>query len=102
MLIDFIDHVLDDYDHIVFDSGPLLFVSESVALAPRVDGVVTVVRAQQNSRGALQRVRDTLRQTKAQQIGVVLNAVKAQGGGYYARNIRTYYEYQSDNATQKP
>lgn len=94
LLIDFIDHALDDYDHVIFDSGPLLFVSESVALAPRVDGVVTVVRAQQNSRGALQRVRDTLRQTKAQQIGVVLNAVKAQGGGYYARNIRTYYEYQ--------
>ena len=94
LLIDFIDHALDDYDHIIFDSGPLLFVSESVALAPRVDGVVTVVRAQQNSRGALQRVRDTLRQTKAQQIGIVLNAVKAQGGGYYARNIKTYYEYQ--------
>ncbi len=101
LLIDFIDHVLDDYDHIVFDSGPLLFVSESVALAPRVDGVVTVVRAQQNSRGALQRVRDTLRQIKAQQIGVVLNAVKAQGGGYYARNIRTYYEYQNETAIQK-
>ena len=96
LLIDFIDHVLDDYDHIIFDSGPLLFVSESVALAPRVDGVVTVVRAGQNSRGALQRVRDTLRQTKAQQIGVVLNAVRAQGGGYYARNIRTYYEYQGE------
>ena len=96
LLIDFIDHVLDDYDHIIFDSAPLLFVSESVALAPRVDGVVTVVRAGQNSRGALQRVRDTLRQTKAQQIGVVLNAVKAQGGGYYARNIRTYYEYQGE------
>ncbi len=101
LLIDFIDHVLDDYDHIVFDSGPLLFVSESVALAPRVDGVVTVVRAQQNSRGALQRVRDTLRQVKAQQIGVVLNAVRAQGGGYYARNIRTYYEYQTEQPAQK-
>ena len=95
LLIDLIDRVLDEYDQIVFDSGPLLFVSESVALAPRVDGVVTVVRASQNSRGALQRVRDTLRQIKAQQIGVVLNAVKAQGGGYYAQNIRTYYEYQN-------
>ena len=95
LLIDFIDRVLDEYDQIIFDSGPLLFVSESVALAPRVDGVVTVVRAAQNSRGALQRVRDTLRQIKAQQVGVVLNAVKVQGGGYYAQNIRTYYEYQN-------
>lgn len=94
LLIDFIDRALDEYDHVIFDSGPMLFVSETVAMAPRVDGVVTVVRAQQNSRGALQRMRDGLRQIKAQHIGVVLNAVRAQGGGYYAQNIRTHYEYQ--------
>ena len=77
---------------------PFLFVSESVALAPRVDGVVTVVRASSNSRGLLQRLRDTLRQLKAEHLGVVLNAVRAQGGGYYGRNIKTYYEYQNGHA----
>jgi capsular exopolysaccharide synthesis family protein len=100
LLIDFIDRALDEYDHVIFDSGPMLFVSETVAMAPRVDGVVTVVRAQQNSRGALQRMRDALRQIKAQHIGVVLNAVRAQGGGYYAQNIRTHYEYQGLPAKQ--
>jgi tyrosine-protein kinase Etk/Wzc len=100
LLIDFIDRALDEYDHVIFDSGPMLFVSETVAMAPRVDGVVTVVRAQQNSRGALQRLRDGLRQIKAQHIGVVLNAVRAQGGGYYAQNIRTHYEYQGLPAKQ--
>lgn len=95
LLIDFIDRALEEFDHVVFDSGPLLFVSESVALAARVDGVVTVVRARSNSRGLLQRMRDMLRQLKAEHLGVVLNGVHAQVGGYYRDNIRTYYAYQN-------
>lgn len=91
--VDFIERALEDYDHVVFDGGPLLVTSEAVALAPRVDGVVTVVRAHSNSRGLLQRLRDTLRQVKAEHLGVVLNGVRAQGGGYYGRNIKTHYAY---------
>lgn len=97
LLIDFIERALEEYDHVIFDSGPFLFVSESVALAPRVDGVVTVVRARANSRGLLQRLRDDLKKTKAEHLGIVLNAVRAQAGGYYNRNIKTYYAYQNGN-----
>lgn len=93
--IDFIERVLEEYDHVIFDSGPMLMVSESVAMAPRVDGVVTVVRARGNSRGLLQRLRDEIRRVKAEHIGVVLNAVRAQGGGYYGRNIKSYYQYEN-------
>lgn len=96
---DFVEKALEQYDHVIFDSGPLLLVSETVALAPKVDGVITVVRAAANTRGVLQRLRDSLRQTKAEHIGVVLNGVRAQGGGYYGRNIRDYYEYQNGHAS---
>jgi capsular exopolysaccharide synthesis family protein len=92
---DFIDRALEEYDHVIFDTGPLLVVSEAVALAPRVDGVITVVRAKVNSRGMLSRVRDTLKQIKAEHLGVVLNGVQNWGGGYYGRNIKTYYAYQN-------
>jgi polysaccharide biosynthesis transport protein len=98
LLTDFIERALEEFDHVIFDSGPLLFVSETVALAPRVDGVVTVVRARANTRGLLQRLRDSLRQIKAEHLGVVLNAVRSQGGGYYRSNIRTYYDYQNGHA----
>lgn len=97
LFIDFIERALEDYDHVIFDSGPMLLVSETAAMAPRVDGVITVVRAATNSRGLLQRMRDSLRQLKSEHLGVVLNAVRAQGGGYYGRNIKTYYEYQNGN-----
>ena len=95
LLIDFIERALEEYDHVIFDSGPMLVVSETVALAPRVDGVITVVRARNNSRGLLQRMRDELRKLKAEHLGVVLNAVRAQAGGYYNRSMKTYYAYQN-------
>jgi capsular exopolysaccharide synthesis family protein len=95
LLLDFIERALEEYDHVIFDSGPMLFVSESVALAPRVDGVVTVVKARTSSRGVLTRMRDGLRAVKAEHLGVVLNGVRSQAGGYYGRSIKTYYEYQN-------
>ncbi len=96
LLIDFIERALEEYDHVLFDSGPLLVVSESVAMAPRVDGVVTVLKAHADSRGVVKRTLDLLRQIKAEHLGVVLNAVRGQRGGYYLRNIKTYYQYQDD------
>ncbi|MGF1633125.1 MAG: polysaccharide biosynthesis tyrosine autokinase [Phycisphaerae bacterium] len=97
VLTDFIDRALEEYDHVIFDSGPMLFVSETVALAPRVDGVITVVRARSNSRGLLTRMRDQLKQLKAEHLGVILNGVRMHAGGYYRRNIKTYYAYQNGN-----
>lgn len=92
---EFVERALKTYDHVIFDASPLLLASDAMALAPRVDGVVSVVRAQANSRGLLQRMRDSLRQIKAEHVGIVLNGVRAQGGGYYGRNIKTYYAYQN-------
>src|SRR5439155_23667802 len=80
LLIDFIEKALEEYDHVIFDSGPMLLVAETVALAPRVDGVVTVVRAPTNSRGLLTRLRDELRKLKAEHLGVVLDDVRSKGG----------------------
>jgi tyrosine-protein kinase Etk/Wzc len=96
LLIDFIERALEEFDHVIFDSGPIMVVAEAQAMAPRVDGVISVVRAKTNNRGLLQRMRDELRRNKAEHLGVVLNAVRAQGGGYYARNIQTYYGYDSN------
>jgi capsular exopolysaccharide synthesis family protein len=93
LLIDFIERALEEFDHVIFDSGPLMVVAEAQAMAPRVDGVISVVRAKTNNRGLLQRMRDDLRRVKAEHIGVVLNAVASQRGGYYRRNIQTYYDY---------
>jgi capsular exopolysaccharide synthesis family protein len=94
LLSEFIKQALAEYDHVVFDSGPMLIASEAVALAAKVDGVITVVRAHVDSRGMLQRTREELKKVGAENLGVILNAVRARGGGYYGRSIKTYYDYQ--------
>lgn len=91
-----VDRALEDYDHVIFDSGPILFVSETGALAPQCDGVITVVRARRSTRGLLGRLRDQLRSLNVEHLGVVLNAVRHHPGGYYSRNIKTYYAYHSN------
>src|SRR4029453_11922948 len=65
LLVDFIERALEEFDHVIFDSGPIMVVAEAQAMAPRVDGVVSVVRAKTNNRGLLQRMRDELRRSKA-------------------------------------
>ena len=95
LLSDFIDHANEEYDHVIFDSGPLLVIAEAAALAAKVDGVVTVVRAHADSRGKLQRMCEELRKVRAEHLGVVLNAVQARGGGYYGKTIKTFYDYSN-------
>lgn len=94
---DVLDRALEQFDLVIFDSGPVLFVSETGALAPQVDGVISVVRARRSSRGLLGRLRDSLRSLNVEHLGVVLNAVQSRAGGYYNRNMKTYYAYQSKN-----
>ena len=65
-----------------------MFVAEAQAMAPRVDGVISVVRAKTNNRGLLQRMRDELRKNKAEHLGVVLNAVRRRAAVTTARASR--------------
>ena len=94
---DVVDRALEEYDHLIFDSGPILFVSETSALAPQCDGVVSVLRARVSTHGLLERMRDQLRSLNVEHLGVVLNAVRHQAGGYYNHHIKTYYAYESAN-----
>ena len=90
LLVDFIERALEEYDHVIFDSGPMMVVSETPALAPRVDGVVTVVRARSNSRGLLARMKENLRQLKAENLGARPSQRRpfASAADTTARNIR--------------
>ncbi len=83
----------NSYDVIIFDGGPLSLVADSIALAAKVDGVIAVVRAGVITRGVVARVREQLRNVHASLIGVVLNATRTRGSGYFKENYRTFYEY---------
>ena len=86
---------------VIFDGAPLNLVSDSLALASRVDGVVSVVRAGEVSRGAVSRVRDQMRSVHANLLGFVLNAAQTSHTGYFKENYRSFYKYAGASARNR-
>jgi capsular exopolysaccharide synthesis family protein len=99
---DFLQHVKETYQTIIFDGPPLLVVNDALVLAAGVDTVALVVRAQHSSRGAVLRAREQLRRVNAKLCGVILNDVRIARGGYFREMYRTYYEYLSPEALPEP
>ncbi len=86
---DVLGELREQFDHVVVDTPPTLSVTDAVALSPRVDAVVLVIRSGQTTKQALRRARDILMQVNAHVTGVLLNAVDLRSPDYYY-----YYEYQ--------
>jgi capsular exopolysaccharide synthesis family protein len=78
------------FEIVLIDSPPVLAVADAAVLAPRLDGVVMVVRAKGVDRRQVSRAKEALAAVKARLLGVVLTAVPSAGkDGYY------YYSYHS-------
>jgi Mrp family chromosome partitioning ATPase/capsular polysaccharide biosynthesis protein len=79
------------YDVVLIDSPPVLAVSDAIALAPAVDGVVIVARAEFTTRDAATRCRASLtRVPGVALLGVVANGIRT--GDEYSK---PYYVSQS-------
>jgi len=90
------------FEHIVFDSPPLLLVTDGVLLSTLTDGVVLVVESGATSRGALNRVRRILDRAGANTLGAVLNKLDNRVDGYYSSRYRYYnYYYSRDQFARK-
>jgi non-specific protein-tyrosine kinase len=83
------------FEHIIFDSPPLLLVTDGVLLSTLTDGVILVVESGATSRGALNRVRRILDRAGANTLGAVLNKLDNRVDGYYSSRYRYYNYYYS-------
>jgi len=68
-----ITRLREQADIVLFDTPPVIAVSDAVVLATRVDGVLLVFQAGKTSRERARRARDMLVRVKANIIGVILN-----------------------------
>jgi len=80
------------YDVLVIDSPPLLPASDALVLAPRVDGVLVVVKTGFLNRNIVGRAIEQLRNAKANLLGVVLNQVDTKREGDYKYYAKYYGE----------
>jgi capsular exopolysaccharide synthesis family protein len=79
-------------DIVLFDSPPVLAVTDAAVMARHVDGVLLVVDAGRTREHALAQAAGELQKTGVNLLGVALNRMDTRRGGYYY-----YYYYYSED-----
>jgi len=82
-------------DLVLFDTPPVLAVTDAVILAGAVDGVILVADVGRTKRAALKQSAERLAQVDANLVGVILNRAAIADSGYYAYR---YYARDEDEA----
>ena len=85
----FLKEANQEYDYVLIDTAPVMAADDVTSLAPRVDGVIFVVRAEHTSSRVAHAALNMLYQRKANVLGLVFNSVHVRTGDYYY-----YYRYQ--------
>lgn len=75
-------------DYVIVDAPPAIAVADSSILAPKVDGVVLVLRSRMVTRHIAQEARAQLDKVNARFLGAVLNDIQVEGDYKYY-----YYDY---------
>jgi succinoglycan biosynthesis transport protein ExoP len=83
-----IERLAQDTDIVIFDTPPVLPVTDAMVLAANVDGVLLVAEAGKTRRTAARQAAESLQKVRARILGVVLNRLSARDSNGYG-----YYEY---------
>jgi len=81
---DFIRGVQRDADIVLFDTPPVLAVTDAVILARSVDGVLLLADVGHTKCAAARQAAERLRQVGSNLLGVVLNRASSGEGSYYS------------------
>ena len=92
----------NSFDHLILDSPPLLSVADSIVLSSTVESTILVVRSGSTQRESLAQSAARLKQSRANVIGVVLNAVSEESGYYYRYRYRRYYTEKGEEPEKSP
>jgi capsular exopolysaccharide synthesis family protein len=90
---EFLDAASERFDVVLFDSPPILAVSDARALAPVVDGVLLVVQSGVVPQMSLTRAKEQIEAVQGRIVGAVLNQFDAAANGYSRRYYRSYDTY---------
>jgi capsular exopolysaccharide synthesis family protein len=85
----FLKDAAQEYEYVVLDTAPVMAADDVTSLAPRVDGVLFVVRAEHTSARVAHSALNMLYQRKANVLGLIFNSVRVGSGDYYY-----YYRYK--------
>ncbi len=90
------------YDKVLFDSPPIIGVSDASVLASISDGVVLLIQHRRNPESMVLRARQIIEGLKVPVIGVVLNQVPTGTGEDYSYYTNNYSYYSHEGAAAGP
>jgi len=93
--------VRERFDLIIVDSTPGVVAGDAIAIASHCDASVLVLRAYAEKRGLVARLRNQLSDSGAEFMGVVVNGVRPNAGGYFKRNYQVSHEYGREAGTSE-
>lgn len=93
----FVKDMEKEYDMVILDTPPIGLVTDSALLSTIVDGTILVCSVGESEINAAQRAKKLLDKVNANILGVVLNKVPINGGGYYKYHYSYYYDYSYYN-----
>jgi capsular exopolysaccharide synthesis family protein len=97
-----VDHLEQKWDIILFDSPPIVAVTDSSMISSEIDALVMVVKAGQTDRSAVDRALDTISNVKAPLIGAILNGVNQETlSGKYSYYYSYYNYYYNEHESGK-
>lgn len=85
-----------DFDLLLFDTPPVISVSDGVALAAQCDGVILVIRVGTVPHTVIRRCAEQIEAVKGRILGVLLNSVNLKRDSYYYDYYRYYSAYYGD------
>tara|TARA_Y100000768_G_scaffold97014_2_gene70654 strand:- start:240 stop:2612 length:2373 start_codon:yes stop_codon:yes gene_type:complete len=91
-----------DWDMILFDSPPLVAVTDATMISKEIDSIILVIKAGQTDKKAFHHTMTNLKNIDAPLDGIVMNAVtsKSNYGSYYYYYYHQYYHYYSSHDNQ--
>ncbi|SIO55420.1 capsular exopolysaccharide family [Singulisphaera sp. GP187] len=92
-LTDFVAEIRNLYDMVVFDSSPLLAVTDPSILSAVVDGVVLVVRPEATKRHDAERTVELLKTMESPVLGFIVNGIDRQNASGYGQGYGYGYGY---------
>lgn len=89
-MVEFAELVKGNFDLVLYDSPPVISLSDAMILSSCVEAVILVVKCGLFPHELIQQAKARLEGVKANVVGVLLNSVDFKRDGYY---YRYYYDY---------
>jgi len=102
----FLSTMKERYEVIIFDSPPVLTVTDSLVLSKHVDGTIVVARAAKTSYEAMRKGLRQISDVGSNVLGLLINAIDIRKGGYYYNyyyyhNYNYYYSDEGDEENEE-